>query len=87
MASGVPVVQPRVGAFPEIVERAGGGLIVEPEDPEALAEALLQLKRDPALAASLGQSGADGVRRHYTVGRMADQVEAVYRELVGVSGR
>ena len=42
MASGVPVVQPRRGAFTEIVEKTGGGLLVAPDDPEALAEGLLQ---------------------------------------------
>jgi glycosyltransferase involved in cell wall biosynthesis len=81
MASGVPVVQPRVGAFPEIVERTGGGLIVDPDDPDALADGILALHRDVELARSLGRAGADGVREHYTLARMADQVEAVYAEL------
>ena len=85
MAAGVPVVQPRIGAFPEIIERTGGGLVVDPDDPDALADGILALHRDPALARSLGQAGTTGVREHYTVARMADQVEAVYRELAGVS--
>ena len=84
MASGVPVVQPRRGAFPEIVESTGGGLIVDADDPDALAGGLLALKHEPELVASLGAAGANGVRQHYTVARMADQVEAVYRELAGV---
>jgi glycosyltransferase involved in cell wall biosynthesis len=83
MASGVPVVQPRVGAFPEIVEKTGGGLIVPPDDAEALAEGILTIRRDPALARALGAAGARGVREHYTLERMADQVEGVYRELAG----
>ena len=41
MANGVPLVQPRRGAFPEIVTRTGGGLLVEPDDPDALADAIL----------------------------------------------
>ena len=83
MACGVPVVQPRVGAFPEIVETTGGGLIVD-ADPRALADGFAALKRNPDLAESLGDAGAKGVREHYSVERMADQVEAVYRELAGV---
>jgi glycosyltransferase involved in cell wall biosynthesis len=81
MASGVPVVQPRIGAFPEIIEKTGGGLIVDADDPDALADGILALRHDPALAESMGRAGAAGVREHYTVERMADQVEAVYREL------
>jgi glycosyltransferase involved in cell wall biosynthesis len=81
MASGVPVVQPRRGAFPEIVENTGGGIIVEPDSPDALADRLLELWRDPARAAALGAAGAEGVRRHYTVGRMADTAEKVYQEI------
>ena len=81
MASGVPVVQPRIGAFPEIVEKTGGGLIVDPDDPDALADGILALHAEPALAESLGKAGAAGVREHYTLARMTDQVEAVYAEL------
>jgi glycosyltransferase involved in cell wall biosynthesis len=81
MASGVPVVQPRRGAFPEIVETTGGGLIVEPDSSSALADGLLELWRNPARADALGAAGAEGVRRHYTVGRMAETAEAVYHEV------
>ncbi len=83
MACGVPVVQPRHGAFPEIIERTGGGLVVEPGDPDALADGIMTLRNDTALAESMSKAGAAGVRHHYTVSRMAEQVEAVYRELAG----
>jgi len=67
MASGVPVVQPRRGAFVEVVQKTGGGLLVDPDDPDALAEGLCRLWQDRELAARLSQSAFDGVRAHYTV--------------------
>ena len=82
MAAGVPVVQPRHGAFPEIVEKTGGGLLVESGSADALADGLLALWRDPALADAMSDAGYAGVREHYNVGRMADTVEAIYREVI-----
>ena len=63
MASGVPVVQPRRGAFTEIVEKTGGGLLVEPDDPAALADGLCtRCGGSGAGATSSAQQGFDGVR-------------------------
>lgn len=82
MAHGVPVVQPRRGAFPEILESTGGGLLVEPDDAEKLAEGLRRVWRDPALAADLGRCGLSGVAAHYDVARMTDRALEVYRETI-----
>jgi glycosyltransferase involved in cell wall biosynthesis len=87
LACGVPVVQPRHGAFPEIIERTGGGLLVEPNDEAALAQALLSLALDPALAARLSRQGAEGVRTHYAVSAMASDALAVYEELTSKPSR
>ena len=84
MACGVPVVQPRRGAFTEVVERTGGGLLVEPDDAGALAAGLLRVREDAALASSLSAGGYENVRRHYTVAQMADRALEVYAELSGV---
>jgi glycosyltransferase involved in cell wall biosynthesis len=83
MATGVPVVQPNHGAFPEVLRRTGGGILVEPDNPDALADAMLELWRDPERARRLGEAGAEGVREHYTVDRMAAAAEQVYTELAG----
>jgi glycosyltransferase involved in cell wall biosynthesis len=81
MVSGVPVVQPARGSFTEIVEKTGGGLLVAPDDPDALAQGLLQVLTDPSLAATLSERGAMGVRAHYSVDAMADAAEAAYATL------
>jgi glycosyltransferase involved in cell wall biosynthesis len=81
MACGVPVVQPRRGAFTEVVERTGGGLLVEPDDAASLASGLARLAEDRALAAELSARGSAGVREHYSVARMADRALEVYGNL------
>jgi glycosyltransferase involved in cell wall biosynthesis len=82
MACGVPVVQPRRGAFTEIVEQTGGGLLVEPDDAGALAAGLRRVKEDAALAAELSANAYANVRRHYSVAQMADRALEVYEELL-----
>jgi glycosyltransferase involved in cell wall biosynthesis len=85
MASGVPVVQPRRGAFPEMLRKTGGGILVEPDDPASLADGILTLWNDRSRAVELGRRGAQGVREHYGVTQMADRVLAVYRSLAGAA--
>jgi glycosyltransferase involved in cell wall biosynthesis len=71
MASGVAVVQPRRGAFREILERTGGGVMVEPGDAASLADGIYGLWKNPELAAELGRRGAEGVRQFYSASQMA----------------
>ena len=81
MASGVPVVEPRRGAFTEIVERTGGGLLVEKDDADSLADGLYTLWHDREKAAILGDRAFHGVRDHYTVAHSAARLLEVYEEV------
>lgn len=83
MARGIPVLEPRRGAFTEVVEKTGGGLLVAPDDPDALADGLYQLWRDPALRRTLGERAFDGVRAHYGIARSADRMLSVYQAVTG----
>jgi glycosyltransferase involved in cell wall biosynthesis len=78
MACGVPVVQPRRGAFTEIVQHTSGGLLVNSDDPESLANGILTIYRDPNLARELSANGVRGVREHYSAARMADRALEAY---------
>jgi len=82
LACGVPVVQPRRGAFTEIVESTGGGVLVEPDHPQSLADGILKIAKDRRLADELSTAGFQGVREHYTAAHMADKVLAAYNEVI-----
>jgi glycosyltransferase involved in cell wall biosynthesis len=82
MANGVPVVQPSRGAFPEMLEKTRGGLLVPPDDPEALAEGLRSLLVNRERALQLGRTGAEGVRRYYNAANMAHRTLEVYSSVL-----
>jgi len=81
MAVGVPVVQPRRGSFTEVVENTGGGILVAPDDPSALADGLNALWKDPDRRRALAALAFDGVREHYSVQRSADAQLNVFQAL------
>ena len=81
MACGVPMVQPRRGAFTEIVENTGGGLLGQPDDPQSLAEWILKVAKNKTLAEDLSANGFRGVREHYTAAHMADRVLEAYESV------
>lgn len=80
MACGVPIVQPRHGAFPEMIDKTGGGLLAEPDNPVSFGQTILSLHRDQVLREELGRKGHEGVRRHYTTARMAERAAQVYAQ-------
>lgn len=79
LANGVPVVQPQHGSFPELLERTGGGLLVHPNDPAALSQALRRLAEDPSLRQELGQKGKSAVHREFDAQTMAKNTITVYQ--------
>ncbi|MEE8526359.1 MAG: glycosyltransferase family 4 protein, partial [Thermoanaerobaculia bacterium] len=82
MAAGVPVVQPRHGAFPEWIEHTGGGILVEPLSPPALAEGLRQLVEDRELRQSLGRQGRAAALEKFSHHAAADDMLKVYERVL-----
>jgi glycosyltransferase involved in cell wall biosynthesis len=82
LANGLPVVLPARGAFPEIINRTGGGVLVPPGDTAALAHALHTLIVDRDRARRLGREGSEGVRHHYNAADMARRTLDVYTSVV-----
>lgn len=82
LAEGTPVVQPRHGSFHELIDDTAGGVLYDPIEPSALAEALARLMDDPPELARLSAAGYAGVRALYSDARMARETWKVYEELV-----
>jgi glycosyltransferase involved in cell wall biosynthesis len=81
-ANGVPVVVPRHGAFPEMIEDTGGGLLFEPGDPQALAGAIRQMIRIPDFAAQCGLRAKQIVHQRYNADFMARGMLQWYRKVM-----
>jgi glycosyltransferase involved in cell wall biosynthesis len=81
MAAGVPVVQPRTAAYPELIEATGGGLLCAADDPQALAEAIEELLLDPARAGALGEAGRRAVFERFSAEAMARAMAQVFAEM------
>lgn len=79
MAMRKPVVASRVGGIPEVVEAGVTGLLVQPENPDALAMGILQYLSDPLLAKHAGERGRERVEKLFTIERMVENYQAVYR--------
>jgi len=80
LASGRAIVAsvPATGTAARAVEQSGGGIVVAPEAPEALAEAILDLYHHPAKAESLGQQGRKFAETHYAFEQALNQYEALF---------
>src|SRR5262245_7370189 len=82
-----PVVASRVGGIPEVVVDGETGLLVPPDDPAALAEALSRLLGDPGLRAKLGAAARLRATERFSAARHVAGVEAVYAEALAEAGR
>ena len=83
LAMARPVVMTRTGALPtEIdVEKAGCGILVPPENPEALAEAIETLANDPTRAEAMGRKGRELVEHYYNIERYARELHMFFETL------
>jgi glycosyltransferase involved in cell wall biosynthesis len=84
LANGVPVVQPRHGSFPELIEATGGGLLVQPDDPHELAQTLRHLLENQAHREELGRKGKEAVHERFQARRMAEETVQVYQQYLAV---
>jgi glycosyltransferase involved in cell wall biosynthesis len=81
MAAGVPVVQPRTAAFPEIVTASGAGVLCEPNDSKALGEAIEALLLDPERLRALGNAARQAAVEKFSAEVMARNTLQVFRSV------
>ncbi len=79
MAAGRPVVATRVGGVPDLVEDGESGLLVPPDDPKALAEAILSLLGSPERRRAMGERGRARVYPALDISRLAADLKALYQ--------
>ena len=85
MAAGVPVVQPDHGAFPELIEASGGGILVPPDDAQGLADGLHSLLCDEETRRQLGRRAAQVVHERLDAASTARATWDVCRRFLGTS--
>ncbi len=73
LAAGVPIVQPRHAAFPELIQATGGGVLCEPDDANSLADKIEALLLNPSRARELGETGRRAVFEKFSVAHMAEK--------------
>ena len=82
LAVGVPIVQPRHAAFPELIEATNGGVLCEPGDPKSLADAIESLLRDQIRARALGAAGRQVVLKEFNIDTVAAKTLQAFEQAV-----
>jgi len=84
-ARGVPVVQPKIGSYPELMEAIGGGVLYEPNDADTLARSIGELLENPERRAELGRRCRESVIRSFSLAWMAKRLVEVYSTVTAKS--
>ena len=82
MAAGVPVVQPRIAAFPEIIEATGAGELCDPGDPGSLADALESVLLNPTRRAALATAAKQAATEQFSARRMAEETLRAFAQVL-----
>ncbi len=81
-AAGVPVVVPRMGILPEMIELTGGGVLVDFNSPRFYAEVLAPLLLDTAFAHELGKKGRRGIEEHFNIKKTAANLVGLLERII-----
>ena len=79
MAAGLPVIATKVGGIPELIEENVNGLLVEPRNPDKLAEKIITVLKGKDLADRLSAQSKDKVEKYFNLARVIKDTENIYR--------
>jgi glycosyltransferase involved in cell wall biosynthesis len=82
LASGVPVVEPAIGVFPELLEMTDGGVLYKDNSTTGLVSALEQLLLDPESEQELGKRGRDAIIEKFNIERTAQEMIKIFEQIV-----
>ncbi len=82
MACGKPVVASAVGGIPEIIQQGENGILVEPDDPAALADAIIRVLEDEGLRSRIGRNGVETVRKSFRCEHNGARYERLFETLL-----
>jgi glycosyltransferase involved in cell wall biosynthesis len=85
-AAGKPVVATKVGGIPDLIEDGWNGLLVPPQDPDALADSMLKILDNPDLAQTFASRSKERVREKYDIARLRTELQMLYIRLLGAKG-
>jgi glycosyltransferase involved in cell wall biosynthesis len=81
LACGAPLVQPKHGAFPELIEATGGGVLCEPDDADSLSRALEEMLLNKERRRAYAEAGKKAVGEDFSAERMAERFEMMLMRL------
>lgn len=82
MAAGIPIVQPALGAFPEIVSGSGGGVIYENNTPQALARTLHALLADKKILRTLSAQARQSIEKTFNIHALSKEMASIYQQAI-----
>ncbi|MFH1722491.1 MAG: glycosyltransferase family 4 protein [Candidatus Altiarchaeota archaeon] len=82
MSCGIPVVATKSGGIKETVDNGKTGILVEPGDPEGLAQAIISLLEDRTLRESMGKAGRKRVANYFSFEKIVEELETMYKKLL-----
>lgn len=80
----LPTVSTKVGGIPEVIQDGKTGVLVSPDDPIALGEAVIKLLQDPILHKKISRSTEKELKNRFSIERVAEETDEFYRSLKGI---